>query len=259
MTNIIDTNAINKLTYGLFVLTTKAAEKFNGCIINTVSQVTTTPKRVTLAVNKGNYSHDLLMSTGVANVSILSERATFPLFTRFGFSSGRDTDKFAGFTAWETAENGLPYITEATNAMLSLQVVSTMDLGTHTLFLADVTEAKLLFTDRSVTYQYYFDHIKPARKPEAAAPAATTKKKWVCKICGYEHEGDELPADFICPICKHPAEDFELVESPAAAPAAPAKKKWVCKICGYEHEGDELPADFICPICKHPAEDFELA
>ena len=247
----IDNNAMNKLTYGLFVLTAPAGDKFNGCIINTASQVTTDPKRITIAVNKANYTHDLVLNSGIANVTILDESAQFSLFTRFGFSSGRDTDKFAGFDNYATAENGVPYITESAAAMMSVKVVNTMDLGTHTLFLCDVTEAKVLSGARSVTYQYYFDHIKPARKP---APVAE-KEKWVCKICGYEHEGP-LPADFICPICKHPAEDFEKV-APAAEPA-PKKEKWVCKICGYEHEGP-LPADFICPICKHPAEDFERA
>jgi len=255
----IDNMAMNKLTYGLFVLTANDDNKYNGCIINTASQVTATPKRVTFAVNKMNHTHYLVMRNRQCNLSILSESAQFSLFTRFGFSSGRDTDKFAGYDQYAMAANGVPYVTESANAMLSLHVVETYDMGTHTLFVADVTEAKVLSDERSVTYQYYFDHIKPARKP-APAPAANepVKEKWVCKICGYEHEGP-LPADFICPLCKHPAEDFERV-SPAAepAPAAPAKKKWVCKICGYEYEGEELPADFICPLCKHPAEDFEL-
>ena len=261
ITGEIDNMAMNKLTYGLFVLTANDDDKYNGCIINTASQVTATPKRVTFAVNKMNHTHYLVMRNKRCNLSILSESAPFSVFTRFGFSSGRDVNKFADYDKYEMAANGVPYVTEAANAMLSLHVVEMHDMGTHTLFVADVTEAKVLTGERSVTYQYYFDHIKPARKP-APAPAAAepAKEKWVCKICGYEHEGP-LPADFICPLCKHPAEDFEKV-SPAPtsepAPAAPAEKTWVCKICGYEHKGTELPADFICPICKHPAEDFEL-
>ena len=252
----VENAAMFKLSYGLFVLTANDDDKDNGCIINTVCQVTSNPKRVTFAVNKANHTHYLILRNRRCNISILSEEATFPLFQRFGFSSGRDTDKFAGYTNYAYAANGIPYITEATNAMMSLHIVSAEDMGTHTLFVADVTEAKVLSKVPSVTYQYYFDHIKPKAQPKkAAAPA---KKKWVCKICGYEYEGDELPADYVCPLCKHPAEDFELVEPASAEPAAPAKKKWVCKICGYEYEGDELPADYVCPLCKHPAEDFEL-
>ncbi|MDO4354883.1 MAG: flavin reductase [Clostridia bacterium] len=249
----VDNAAMFKLSYGLFVLTANDDDKDNGCIINTVSQVTSNPKRVTFAVNKANHTHYLILRNHRCNISILSEEATFPLFQRFGFSSGRDTDKFAGYTEYAYASNGIPYITEAANAMMSLHIVSAEDMGTHTLFVADVTEAKVLSAVPSVTYQYYFDHIKPKPQPKKASEPA--KKKWVCKICGYEYEGDELPADYVCPLCKHPAEDFELVEAPAEPPK---KKKWVCKICGYEYEGDELPADYVCPLCKHPAEDFEL-
>ena len=198
----IEPNAMFKLSYGLFVLTAKDS-KDNGCIINTVTQITDTPKRISIAVNKANHTHDQIVKTGIFNVSVLSTEATFPLFQRFGFQSGRDADKFEGFDAIERSENGLYYITQAANAFISGKVVQALDYGTHTVFIADVTEAKVLSNVPSLTYAYYFDHVKPK-------PAALNEQKgWVCKICGYVYEGEELPADFICPLCKHGVEDFE--------------------------------------------------
>ena len=198
----VEPNAMFKLSYGLFVLTAKDG-KDNGCIINTVTQITDTPKRISIAVNKANHTHDQIMKTGVFNVSVLSTEATFPLFERFGFQSGRDADKFAGFDAVERSENGLYYVTEAANAFISVKVIQTLDYGTHTVFIADVTEARVLSNVPSLTYAYYFDHVKP--KPAALAE----QKGWVCKICGYVYEGEVLPPDFICPLCKHGVEDFE--------------------------------------------------
>lgn len=201
-----DPKAMYALTYGLFVLTTRLGEKDNGCIINTAAQVTTTPNRVTIAVNKQNLTHDMIAASGVFNLSILSEEAKFDLFQFFGFRSGRDGDKMAGFTAGARSENGLLYVTEGTNAYLCCKVVSATDLGTHTLFLADVVEGDRLSRVPSATYAYYQSHIKP--KPQAPKEP-DGKKRWVCKVCGYIYEGDALPEDFICPICKHPASDFE--------------------------------------------------
>ncbi len=203
---MIEKEAMYKLTYGLFMLTSTDGEKQNGCIVNTVSMITDNPKRITVFVNKANYTDELIRKTGVLNVSILTESTPFSVFEQFGFCSGRDTDKFAG-KSYPKTENGLYYLPEYTNAVLSAKVVGTHDYGTHTLFVAEVTEAKKLSSDPSVTYEYYQNHIKP--RPQAKAENG--KKKWVCKICGYTHEGEELPADFICPWCKHPAEDFELV------------------------------------------------
>lgn len=200
----IDNNAMFKLSYGLFVLTAKDGDKDNGCIINTVTQLTDTPKRITIAVNKGNYTHDMIMKTGTFNVSVLSEEVPFKVFQHFGFQSGRDVDKFAEYETVGRSQNGIIYLTEYTNAFISAQVIETKDYGTHTLFVADVVQAQVLSDVPSVTYSYYFAHIKP--KP---APADEKKKGFVCKICGYVYEGDELPADFICPLCKHGAEDFE--------------------------------------------------
>ena len=198
----MDPSAFFKLSYGLFVLTAKDGAKDNGCIINTVLQVTDTPKRILIAVNKANYTHDMIQKTGVFNVSVLTTDVPFKVFQQFGFQSGRDVDKFAGDAEARTA-NGLRYIPEYSNAVLSGKVINSYDYDTHTVFVADVTEAVTLSNVPSVTYQYYFDHIKPKPQP------TTEKKGFVCKICGYIYEGDELPADYICPLCKHGAEDFE--------------------------------------------------
>ena len=201
---MVEPNALFKLSYGLFVLTAKDGGKDNGCIINTVTQLTDTPKRITIAVNKANYTHDMIQKTGVFNVSVLSEDVPFKIFQQFGFQSGRDADKFAGMATQTRSANGLRYLDEYTNAFISAKVISAEDYGTHTLFVADITEAKVLSAEPSVTYAYYFEHIKP--KPQ---PTTEAKKGWVCKICGYVYEGEDLPADFICPLCKHGAEDFE--------------------------------------------------
>lgn len=201
---MIEPTAMFKLSYGLFVLTAKDGNKDNGCIINTVMQVTDSPKRISIAVNKANFTHDMILKTGVFNVSVLSEEAKFGIFERFGFSSGRDTDKFDNFNNISRSENGLVYLTESANALLSGRVIDTRDCGTHTEFFADVTEAKVLSDTPSMTYQYYFDNVKP--KPQKKV------KGYVCKICGYVYEGETLPPDFICPLCKHGAEDFEPIK-----------------------------------------------
>ncbi|MCI8991990.1 MAG: MBL fold metallo-hydrolase [Eubacterium sp.] len=200
----IDNNAFFKLSYGLFVLTAKDGEKDNGCIINTVTQLTDTPKRITVAVNKQNLTHDMILKTGIFNVSVLTEEVPFKVFQHFGFQSGREVNKFEKCDNVKRSNNGVYYIPKYTNAFLSANVIEAKDYGTHTLFVAEVTQAAVLSDVPSVTYTYYFEHIKP--KP---APADEDKKGFVCKICGYVYEGEELPADFICPLCKHGAEDFE--------------------------------------------------
>ena len=197
-----------KLTYGLFVLTAHEGGKDNGCIINTAGQVTSAPNQISIAVNKSNYTHDMILRTGVFNISIISEDADFELFKQFGFQSGRDTDKFRDFRDTMIAPNGVLYITKGTNAWISASVTQTVDLGTHTLFIAAVTDMNVLSDVPSVTYTYYQDHIKP--KPQAAAKPAG-KPAWRCKICGYIYEGETLPDDFVCPLCKHPADDFEKI------------------------------------------------
>ena len=200
----VDKNALFKLSYGLYILTAQDGEKDNGCIINTVSQLTDTPSRFMIAVNKQNYTHDMIMKTGKFNISVLTEEVPFTVFQHFGFQSGRDVDKFADASGCARSANGIYYVPEYSNAVISGSVIETHDYGTHTLFVADVTQAQILSEVPSVTYTYYFEHIKP--KP---APTDEKKKGFVCKICGYVYEGDELPADFICPLCKHGAADFE--------------------------------------------------
>ncbi|MDR0196613.1 MAG: flavin reductase [Oscillospiraceae bacterium] len=202
---LINPAVMFKLSYGLYVLTARDGNKDNGCIINTVTQITASPIMVSIAVNKSNYTNDIISKTGEFNVSVLSESVPFSVFERFGFAWGRDTDKFAGCAQFRSA-NGIRYVPEHANAVISAKVVETKDCGSHNLYLAEVTQTIPLSEEPSVTYQYYFDNIKP--KP----PLPKEKKKgFVCKICGYIHEGDELPADFVCPLCKHGAQDFERI------------------------------------------------
>ena len=212
---LIDKKALYALTYGLFVLTAKEGEKDNGCIVNTVQMLTSDPTRVVVFVNKSNYTEGMIARTGEFNVSILQKDTPFALFKNFGFSSGKDVDKFAG-RVYPRSENGLYYIYENSNAMLSCKVVGMHDYGTHTLFVGEVVEAKTLSSQKSLSYETYLTEVKPQTKPapkasaEKASESAPAVEKWVCKVCGYVHEGP-LPEDFICPWCKHPASDFERV------------------------------------------------
>ena len=200
---LVEQNAMFSLSYGLFVLTARDGAKDNGCIINTVTQLTDSPKRISIAVNKANLTHDMIVKTGEFNVSVLSNDAPFALFQHYGFQSGRDVDKFADAKTTPRAINGVYYVPYCTKAFLSGKVVQTVEFETHMLFIADVTEARELSNVPAMTYSYYFENVKP--KPAALAE----QKGWVCKICGYVYEGEDLPADFICPLCKHGAEDFE--------------------------------------------------
>lgn len=203
----IEPAAMFKFSYGLFVLTARDENKDNGCIINTAIQLTDNPKRMIIAVNKANCTHDMIYKTKRFNISVLSENVSMDTIKRFGFQSGRDTDKFAGFESLARSSNGLYYVTEDTNAVMSGKVIVSCDYDTHTLFVAEIEEAKVLSGEPSVTYAYYFEHIKP--KPLPKAMTEEKKGGWVCKICGFVYEGDELPPDYICPICKHGASDFE--------------------------------------------------
>ena len=205
--------AMYRISYGLFVVTAAREGKDNGCITNTVVQVTSQPNRISVTINKGNYTHDMIMDSGVFTASVISEAADFALFKHFGFQSGKDTDKFADFGDCQRSQNGTMIVTAGTNAYLSGKVIQTVDLGTHTMFIADVTDMDVLTEDPSATYTYYQEHIKP--KPEAVGRTSDGQTVWRCTICGYEYVGEELPEDFICPICKHPASDFEKVTKPA--------------------------------------------
>ncbi len=248
----VDLDAFIRLTYGVQVLTTRADGQDNGCIINTaVQQSACDPKKVTISVIKQNHTCDMILKSGVFNVSILTEEAPFSLFQHFGFQSGRDVDKFAGCEQDARTANGVRYIPKYTNAVLSCRVTEVKDLETSTLFVADVTEARVLSGAPSCTYAYYHAHIKPKK-----APATEQKEGYICKVCGYFHEGPELPEDFVCPLCKHGVEDFEYVP----ASTVQKQKGYICKVCGHFVPCDgELPADYVCPICHHGVEDFEPA
>ena len=204
MEKAVDSKALFNIGYGLYVVTTNDGKKDNGLIVNTVTQVTSSPERVAVTVNKANYSHDTIKNTGKMNVNCLSTEAPFKVFEAFGFKSGRDTDKFKDCSP-ERSENGLVVLPRYINSFMSLSVVQYIDLGTHGMFICDVTEAKVISDMETMSYTYYHKNVKPKPKVEK-------KKGYVCKICGYIHEEEELPADFICPICKHGAEDFEEIK-----------------------------------------------
>lgn len=203
----LDPTALFNLSYGLYVLTAREDGRDCGCIVNTVTQLTENPTRIAVSVNKQNFTNEVIQRTGVFNISVLTEAATMDLFRHFGFQSGRDVDKFAGRVD-PVSENGLRYIGGPANALISGKVEQAIDCGTHMLYIALVTEARKLSDAPSMTYAYYFANVKPKPQPK---PAEKPRRGFVCRICGYFYEGDELPPDFICPLCKHGAADFEPV------------------------------------------------
>ena len=203
----MDRKAMYRLSYGLFVLTARESEKDNGCIINTAIQAASEPNQLSICVNKTNYTHDMIERTGKFTVSVLSQNAQFELFKHFGFQSGRNTNKFETFKKCDRGINDIYYITEGTNAYISVKVIKTEDLGSHTMFIGEITDMEVLSNIPSVTYDYYQNNIKP----ENVGKTEDGKTIWRCRICGYEYVGEELPDDFICPLCKHPASDFEKV------------------------------------------------
>ena len=204
----LDPTALFTLSYGLYVLTAREGDRDLGCIVNTVTQLTENPTRIAVSVNKRNFTNEVIQRTGLFNVSVLTEAAPMDLFRHFGFQSGRDVDKFAGRTD-PVSENGLRYISGPANALISGKVEQAIDCGTHMLYIALVTEARKLSDAPSMTYAYYFANVKPRPQPKPAQEKP--RRGFVCRICGYFYEGDELPPDFICPLCKHGAADFEPV------------------------------------------------
>ncbi len=196
-----DLTALFKIGYGLYVVTSNDGKKDNGLIVNTVTQVTDTPNRVAVTINKQNYSHHVIKQTGMMNVNCLSTAAPFSVFETFGFQSGRTVDKFADITPLRS-DNGLVFLPRYINAFMSLKVEQYVDFGTHGMFICSITEARVISNAETMTYTYYQSNVKP--KPQTEG-----KKGFVCKICGYIYEGDVLPDDFICPLCKHGAADFE--------------------------------------------------
>lgn len=205
----MDKKAMYKLSYGLFVLTAKEDSKDNGCIINTAIQAASEPNQLSICVNKLNYTHDMIKRTGAFTVSVISQNASFDLFKQFGFQTGREVDKFADFSSYTRGANGIYYITEGTNAYISVKVTKSEDLGSHTMFIGEITDMEVLSEVPSVTYEYYLNNIKP--KPQAVDITEEGQTVWRCTICGYEYVGEELPEDFVCPLCKHPASDFEKI------------------------------------------------
>ncbi len=205
-----EASSLFKIGYGLYTLTTYDGAHDNGCIVNTVCQLT--EKLVSVTVNRQNHTCDTIKKTGKLNINCLTEDTPFSLIQNFGFQSGRDTEKLKGIDYFRS-ENGLCVLIEHTNAFLSLEVKETVEFDSHIMFICELTEAKVLSDAESLTYAYYHKHIKP--KPQAAptqeGEGAPQTKRYVCKICGYVHEG-ELPDDFICPLCKHPASDFEEIK-----------------------------------------------
>ncbi len=197
------------IPYGLYIVTADVEGRDNGCVSNTLQQVTSTPNQVSVCLNKTNLTTEMIQKSGVFTASILSRKADFSLIKRFGFQSGRDADKFEDFTGCRKVANGTMAITEGTNAYISVKVSRTIDLGTHLMFIGEVTEMESLSDVPSLTYTYYQENIKPKPQPASESPKGRTA--WRCKICGYIYVGEELPADFICPICKHPASDFEKI------------------------------------------------
>lgn len=195
-------SALFRISYGMFVLTVRAGLRDNGCVINTAMQVTDDPERILVALNKKHYTHELLQQSNRLNLSVLSTAASFSLYRQFGFQSGREGDKFVGFEAAKRSQNGLYYLTAGTNAFLSGEIEERRDLGSHTLYVARVTDGEILSGAPSATYQYYREQVKPA---------AGAGRGYVCRVCGYRYPGEVLPPDFECPICGHGAADFEAV------------------------------------------------
>ncbi len=199
-----DLTALFKIGYGLYVVTSNDGKKDNGLIVNTVTQVTNTPNRIAVTINKDNYSHHIIKQTGKMNVNCLTVEAPFKVFEAFGFRSGRNVDKFESCEVLR-ADNGIVFLPRYINSFMSLKVENYVDLGTHGMFICEVTEARVISDKETMTYSYYHQNVKP--KPETEG-----KKGWVCTICGYVHEDENLPDDFICPLCKHPASDFEKIK-----------------------------------------------
>jgi len=238
----MNTKAFYNLTYGVYLLTACDDGKDNGCVINTAVQVANDPARISISVIRGNKTCDMILKSGEFNISAITDTAPFELFRHFGMQSGRDVDKFAGFDDVSRSENGLYYLTKHSNMFLSAKVTEKIDLGSHILFIAEVTDGEVLSAASSCSYGFYQSNIKPKTKK-------TDKKQWVCSVCGYAYDGDEVPDDFLCPLCHHGKEDFQLVGGePVKAEPAAEETRWVCSVCGYIHAGERPPEN--CPVCK---------
>ena len=285
----IDRQAFHQFSYGLFLLTSKAEGRDNGCIVNTAIQSASEPRQVSVSCVKGSCTQEMIDASGVFAVSVLAESTPAEFFDHFGMQSGHDVDKFQESASVEIlggeparCEGGLVYERTA-NAYFSCKVVAREDLGSHVMYSAQVVEAKRLSDEPSITYDYYRRVTKKRPAPTAAQDEGAVVA-WRCTVCGYIYEGAELPEDFICPLCKHGAEDFEPVRestgTAAVAASAAAVRvastggsvergegagaqvqggtemdKWICKVCGYIYEGEQPPEE--CPVCHAKADKFE--
>lgn len=199
----MDLKALFNIGYGLYVVTCNDGQKHNGLIVNTVMQITNTPNRVAVAINKQNYSHDVIKNTKKLNVNCINTSAKFSTFKNFGFKSGKDTNKFESVEHW-VSKNGLAVLTDNINSYMSLEVETYIDIDTHGLFICTISDAAVINDLPTMTYDFYTNNVKPK-------PQTNVKVGYVCKICGYVYEGDPLPDDFVCPLCKHGAQDFEKI------------------------------------------------
>ena len=257
MEQSIQQEAFYKLSYGLFLLTAVSDGRDNGCIINTAIQCANDPTRLSICVINKNLTCDMIKASGRFNISVLPEDTPFAVFRNFGMQSGRTADKFVDSDDCRLG-NGIRYYPEAVS-VFACKVVSSTDLGSHTQFIGEVQEARVLKKDAPpMTYAFYQAVVKP--KPAPTEP----KTGWRCKICGFVYEGEELPPDFECPLCHHGPEDFEKISGETPASPAPAvesgkeekkMKKWVCTVCGYVYEGENPPAE--CPVCHAAADKFK--
>lgn len=252
-------NLLFKISYGLYVLSSESDGRRGACMINTLAQQTSSPERFSVTVNKANYTHRLISESGKFAVAVLGENTSFDTIKGFGMRSGRDVDKFDG-VAYETAQNGCAVPTDGALGYFEMTVDDSIDFGTHTMFVAHTTATKTFADDgNALTYDYYQRFVKPRPQPVAADD---NEEVWVCKVCGYVHKG-KLPADFVCPVCKHGAQDFERIDSGKDSAKIENNNekgetnmaKWICTVCGYVHEGPEPPAQ--CPLCKAPASKFK--
>ena len=252
----MDKKAMYSLTYGLFVLTSNDGEVDNGCIINTAIQAASSPQLMSICVNKSNYTHDMIIKSKKFNISIIDVEASFDLFKRFGFQSGKDVNKFLDYSDMERSSNGIYYITKGINSYISVDVTEIHDLGSHTMFIGTISDMNVIGNSPSMTYSYYMENVKP--KPEKVNVINDGKTIWRCSICGYEYIGEEMPDDFVCPLCKHPKSDFEKITASTEINIEKRENnvmaKWVCPVCGYVHEGDTAPEK--CPVCKISGEKF---
>ena len=259
-----DFTALFNIGYGLYAVTTNDGKRDNALIVNTVTQVTSSPNRIAVTINKENYSHHVALQTGIMNINCLTVDAPFSIFEKFGFQSGRNVDKFADITPLRSG-NGLAVLPRYINSFMSLKVENYVDLDTHGMFICSVTEARVLSNIETMTYSYYHSNVKPK-------PNTDGKKGYVCKICGYVYEGSPLPEDFVCPLCKHGPEDFEEIKQEEEKPTSDANAKYACGLCGWVYDEavgvpekgiapgtkfEDLPEDFACLLCTAPKAMFE--